>query len=865
MAQTDSDALPSDSLAPSGKLIGGNLPADAVNPLLLNVLFNEETAAELEQMTAEDGCVQLPAVKSFDSRGIVRMRRLFPEAGRFEERTRREGLHRWYEVYYDSSVPITKAAEGWVAIPGVEIVELNPTIHIIGSCEPAEVVDLKALQTSASPTPYPFNDPSLPLQWNFFNKGTVPSSAGGCDINVFPVWRSITTGSPEVIIGVVDGGIDFNHEDLAANMWHNPEKTADERYGYNFATGSYTLTPQDHGTHVAGIIAAVNNNGIGVAGIAGGDAAAGRPGVKLMSCQIFDGTDGGSGAEAIKWSADHGAVISQNSWGFDHAKETPKSLMAAVDYFIKYAGVDENGVQTGPMRGGIVFFAAGNENTDKSGNSYEAIINVAALGADFHRAYYSNFGDWVDVAAPGGDAGKGNKILSTLVGDRYGLYQGTSMACPHASGLAALIISQFQGEGLTPDEVARRITESATPVRQFNKRFQLGTGLINAYRAFEGGGGPAPRKPSDFRISAKSNNLYVSVKVPEGRDGEAPYAIDILYNTANFSEFSTDLMYAKLYLDGEKPGDTIEATLKGLDFNTVFYVAAAAEDMAGNRSELTERLSVTTGFNTPPVIEALGPVELTVKPWQTASLDFRISDADGHFYLIDLHHDTPGISLDTLVRDCPRVVVVGLEAPAGSHTATLEATDIYGARATQTMRITVLENHAPVVIAKVPDISFSAATETATIDLTEYVRDEDGDHLLYSVSASEPDVIQTGITKNTLTVTAKGYGLATVTVTAKDACRESCSFSFRVLVRDTSRPVDLFPNPVVDKLNIRPGRDGRYTVSICNKAGATIWADSVDAGPFNPLTVDMSKEPGGIYYVRIEGEGLSGTFTVAKK
>ena len=863
-AQGVDDAELSGNLSGQEKIVGGDMPASAVNPVLLNVLFDDAVADELEQMTGQDGYVQLPAVKSFDGRGIVRMRRLFPYAGRFEERTRSEGLHRWYEVYYDTSVSITKAAAGWIAIPGVELVELNPLMHISG--EPVFLDTAGPGTVSSSSSRYPFDDPKLPLQWHYYNIGVAASSAGGCDVNIFPLWKEGVTGSEDVIVGVVDGGIDYSHEDLAANMWHNPEQEGDTRYGYNFATDSYYIHPENHGTHVAGTIAAVNNNGKGVSGIAGGDAAAGRPGVRLMSCQIFDGGKSGSAAEAIKWSADHGAVISQNSWGFDNAYETPKSLIAAVDYFIKYAGIDENGVQTGPMRGGIVIFAAGNENKETSGNSYDAIFNVAAVGADYHKAYYSNYGKWIDISAPGGDAMKGNQVLSTLVGDRYGYFQGTSMACPHVSGIAALIISEFQREGLTPDEVALKMTGSATPIHSFNKNFNIGAGLVNAYRSIRsGGGGLPPEAPSDLKLSVKSNNLKVSVKVPADKDGGIPSSINIYYNLFNYTSVSPDLMYAKLYLDDEKPGDTIEATLTGLYFNSVLYVAAAAEDVDGNISGLTKVQTVTTGFNTPPVIEALGPDELTVRPWQTASLDYKISDADGHFYLIVLDKDTPGIALDTLVRDMPKVVISGPVTPPGTYSATLKATDIYGAAASRQMHFTVLENHAPVVISSIPDMSFNSTGKVTTIDLTKYIKDEDAEPLVYSVSSTDQAVANVDIAGNSLSITTGGFGMTTVTVSASDAGSESCSISFRILVRDDSRPVDLYPNPVVDRLHIRPGQDGRFAIAIYNKVGATLWSDSVDAGPFSPLSVDFTKQPGGTYYVRIDGPGINDLFTIVKK
>ena len=842
------------NLSGQGKIIGLNLPDSSVNPVLLNVLFDEETTGELERMTGDDGYVQLPAVKSFDGRGIVRMRRLFPDAGRFEARTRKEGLHRWYEVYYDTSVSITKAAAGWISIPGVEIVEMNPNIHIVGDPVLVEETEHIGMQTAAA-TKYPFDDPRLPSQWHYLNKGTVASSASGCDINVIPVWKNYTTGSPEVIVGVVDGGVDFNHEDLAANMWHNPEKKGDAQYGYNFATDNFKINPENHGTHVAGTIAAVNNNGIGVAGVAGGDAAAGQSGVRIMSCQIFDGEKDGSGAAAIKWSADHGAVISQNSWGFEHATETPKSLIAAVDYFIKYAGIDENGVQTGPMRGGIVIFAAGNEDTDTSGNSYEAIFNVASVGADYHRAYYSNYGDWIDISAPGGDAMKGNQVLSTLVGNKYGLYQGTSMACPHVSGVAALIISKFQGEGLTPSEVERRMVESATPITSFNKSFKMGAGLVNAYRAIAGSGGVPPEVPSDLAASAKSNNLHISVRVPKDNDDGIPSSILIYYSTADFSEITSDLMFSMLYLEDEEPGETIEATLTGLDFNTVYHVAAAAEDLAGNRSGLTPTQAVTTGSNTPPIIEPQGPTEITVKPWQKASLDFKITDADGHFYLIDFINETEGIVLDTLVRDMPKIIVNGPEVASGSYSATLKATDIYGAEAVQDMHITVLENHSPSVSKMIGDRIFTQGVATEELVCSEYFEDEDGEELKYSFAIDNETVVNMTGQEGKFYLTPMNYGYATVTVTGTDVRGESASQSFRVLVRDGSNSVDIYPNPVSDYLYVRTSESASASLKLINVLGTTVFEQTLTITPFEPAKIDVTGFESGIYTVILNHNG----------
>ena len=407
----------------------------------MNIRVSDDLAIRLEEATSESGDVNLKPFKSLTGQGVVKMRRLFPDAGKFEERTRAEGLHKWYVLTYEEGHSMTKASDG-LMIEGVDEIEYCPRIAVIGDPEVVEVVPASTKAGSNGV----FDDPMLDQQWHYYNNGTAFSSVSGCDINVIPAWRNYSTYHKykgDIIVSIVDGGIDYKHEDLQANMWKNPDKTGENVYGYNFASKTFVVTPDDHGTHVAGTIAAVNNNGVGVCGVAGGDTKKKLSGAKLMSCQIFDGNKAGSGAEAIKWGADHGAVISQNSWGYPDLHTMPSSVKAAVDYFEKYAGLDENGRQVGPMKGGLVIFAAGNEGRSTSSNDYEKVLTVTSVGADYKRAYYSNYGEWADIAAPGGDAKKGNYVLSeeaakyfyiALVGDS-GRFQYSSTS-PHTFAIA---------------------------------------------------------------------------------------------------------------------------------------------------------------------------------------------------------------------------------------------------------------------------------------------------------------------------------------------------------------------------------------------------------------------------------------------
>lgn len=489
------------------------IPSDAEAGELL-IKFAPEMSSILDQAQmsrTRSGKATRSGIPSTDEvldiLGSYSFERVFPVDANTEARTREAGLHLWYTVKFDKSTDLKAAAERLKQLGEVTKVQTNGRIKRAYNTDSKRIylsdkaLLQKATRAAASGEP---NDPGFAYQWHYRNLGAgnygfenlndnQAGAEAGCDVNAVEAWKTCV-GDPSIIVAVLDEGVMYTHPDLAPNMWCNPGETTQgekadgdgngyegDLHGYNFVEESGNITWSDandsgHGTHVAGTIAAANNNGIGVSGVAGGD---GTPnsGVKIMSCQIFSGQNSvtlAGEARAIKYAADNGAVILQCSWGYNSSEsselsgytpgpatekewaETYPLEKEALDYFINNAG-SPNGV----IDGGIAVFAAGNEYAGNPAfpGAYSKCVSVASLAADYTPACYTDFGSLVTLSAPGGDLEYYGKIgetedeywaetgeqkgavLSTLVKNgqpAYGYMEGTSMACPHVSGVAAL-------------------------------------------------------------------------------------------------------------------------------------------------------------------------------------------------------------------------------------------------------------------------------------------------------------------------------------------------------------------------------------------------------------------------------------------
>ena len=594
-----------------GKTNGVVIPADAENGELL-IKFSPEMSDILDQAQSTMTRAGVAGTRSgipstdevLDILGSYSFKRVFPVDEKTEARTREAGLHLWYTVKFDKNTDLKAAAERLKQLGEISKVQTNGRIKRAYKTDSKRIYlnedALKAKAATRAVADGTPNDPGYVFQWHYNNLGAGnygfenlndnhAGAKAGCDVNAAEAWKTCT-GDPSIIVAVLDEGVMYTHPDLAANMWCNPGETTQgaktdgdgngydgDLHGYNFVEESGDITWTDandsgHGTHVAGTIAAVNGNGIGVCGVAGGD---GTPnsGVKIMSCQVFSGQNSvtlAGEARAIKYAADNGAVILQCSWGYNSSEssiisgytpgpatekewaETYPLEKEALDYFIHNAG-SPNGV----IDGGIPVFAAGNEYAGNPAfpGAYSKCVCVASVAADYTPACYTDYGTLVTLSAPGGDleyygkigeeedeywaetAEQKGAVLSTLIQNgkpAYGYMEGTSMACPHVSGVAALglayaakqhrhyraadfinlmkksvkDLNRYYENGATKTYYLNHTTVGASPETIDLSKYigKMGTGLIDAAQLLEN------IKNKENSSDMKLPNVYVGIE-----------------------------------------------------------------------------------------------------------------------------------------------------------------------------------------------------------------------------------------------------------------------------------------------------------------------------------------------------------------
>ena len=850
-----------------------------------------EKGANQALPTSAKGNVEMQSVPSAMSSamkyaGAYKMERVFKPAGIYEERTIAEGLDRWYTIYFDESKDVAEVLQQFNKAAGVEYAE-----RVLPIARPkftAKPYTGPAPQTRNQPTVSAFNDPLLAKQWHYYNDGSVsPHAKKGADCNLKPVWEKYTTGKSNVIVAVVDGGIDITHEDLVDNLYINEKEKngqagvdddgngfVDDVYGYNFVEakdvvgGKIEPDNEGHGTHVAGTVGARNNNGIGVAGVAGGNGAA-DSGVRLMSCQIFRGKDEqGDAAAAIKYAADNGAVICQNSWGYSSTSGVtamPKLLKEAVDYFIKMAGCDANGQQraNSPMKGGVVIFAAGNENKDFAAYPacYPPAVSVSAMAWNFAKASYSNYADWVTIMAPGGDQdrfGIEGGILSTVPKSKapsgYAYFQGTSMACPHVSGIAALIASYFGRQGFTNDELKSRLITAYRPfnIDELNPGYKgkLGKGYIDAEAAFETDTKIAPEKVGTLTLTPDFVDITAEWSIAKDEDKTA--AFYRLYISPNdlTAENIKDMSFKEINGMGHSLGEKLRFTFDNLQDNKAYSIAVVAVDRWGNLSEPAIQ-KCTTKLNHAPEVTNFPEEVIELNNNERKTFSFNVADPDGHNWDIRAIGETKGVSYS--INQATVTVSLIPVLQAGSYTCTFVLTDDLGAKSEKSFTFKVIPYMPPKLEQPFANYIIGLDEGPVNISLKGHYTSS-GSQLSYKANVANGGIASVQVSNDQLQIKPLARGVTRVSVLASDGHQTSSdgSFQIRVVERKSAPVYAVYPIPAKKDINalLNPEvTQAEFVIS--STVGEQLMSATVTPDKNSVATLDLSKLRPGTYKLTV--------------
>lgn len=544
------------------KLVGGSegdiIPGDILVKMDESVV-NELHSGNFTSFTGIEGISISPAL---------------PIQPKNMEVAKKYGLHQWFSVEFDRQIKPEAMAIKLADIQQVEAIQYNRYLKPVlgGEVIPFEMpAYTKSDGGETEPKTALFNDPYFNYQWNLVNDGTLTEEAvEGADVGVKDAWR-LTAGDPSVVVAIFDCAVNSMHADLKDALWRNEAEIngeagkdddgngfIDDQYGFNFVgctklTENYINDQLDawvsggekpavdavkgnrlnwtagsgHGTHVAGIIGATNNNGKGVSSIAGGSG--NGDGVRLMTCQIFEGNKAAGDAQsaaAFIYAADNGACIAQCSYGtstiiteddiyingngqIGSNKITGSPLEnAALKYFLDPANSNHESLE-----GNMAIFASGNHRNPYSSypGALPYVISVTAFGVDFLPGGYTNYGPGCKISAPGGEMASSNNkdkvkgILSTGVSNsaqispgaikedggsdgQYVYMQGTSMACPHVSGVVSLGLAYAKklGKKFTREEFSSMLLTSVNNIDQFCTGTKMYNGSSMALDQYKG-------------------------------------------------------------------------------------------------------------------------------------------------------------------------------------------------------------------------------------------------------------------------------------------------------------------------------------------------------------------------------------------
>lgn len=427
------------------------------------------------------------------------------------------------------------------------------------------------------------NDTFFSQQWALQNTG----QTGGiidCDIDAVEAWE-IEKGNPDIVIAIIDSGIDYTHPDLVENIWINEDEIPDndidddnngyidDYMGYDFTDSDnpYPFDENGHGTVMSGVAAAVTNNNVGIAGVAWN--------CKIMPVKIADENwyaDVNKIAEGIRYAADNNAKVICMAFS-----ARSSAIREAVNYAYR--------------KGAFLCCAAGNygNSIKQYPAAYENVTAVAATDNNDQQMDYiydfngvrvvSSYGDWVGIAAPGQEIHTTSPTYHVVACDTWGqelnydIVSGTTLATPIVAGVAALVLSK--NPNLSPDEIEDILCGSVDP---YDSEYYLGTGRINAYKALTAP--EKPDKPSGTTNGKTGKSYKFSTKTNDNEQEQVLFMWD--WGDGNFSEWL-----------GPYNSEEICETQYSWEQENNFNIRVKAKDENGGHSPWSDPLPFSTTKN----------------------------------------------------------------------------------------------------------------------------------------------------------------------------------------------------------------------------------------------------------------------------
>ena len=495
--------------------------------------------------------------------------------------------------------------------PGDYILEISHYLDLDNSSAPSTfTVDFDSeyyYKNSLLP-----NDTLFVSQWHLLNTG----QAGGIDnedIYAPEAWK-IRSTSPDVVVAVIDGGMQLDHPDLDDNLWINSAEIfgngidddnngyVDDIYGWNFPANSNLPFADSHGTHVAGIIGAEGNNGKGTTGVTWD--------TQLMSLDVFNGSDGAYDSDiidAIYYAADNGADVINMSLGgtYEYTTIADWRIFDPNGYASYYEALSY-----AVNQGSTIVIAAGNEDAHAGthlsipaafSSVIDGVISVAAISNTGNLTDYTNYGSLVTIAAPGGSNDEGTGILSTVPTGRYEGMPGTSMASPIVAGAAALI--KAENPSFTPADIESIITNSADKYRDMSSLIEDGNYLnlknaLSLAQTFE---------PSPTPISTPTPELTPAPKPEPTSNANAD--IDIIIGNAKNQTLKATRNAAEIYgmngndkLIGSKFDDRLDGgngndKLNGKKGSDTYVLSAGKDKFQGMKLKQGDTVEIDSSFD----------------------------------------------------------------------------------------------------------------------------------------------------------------------------------------------------------------------------------------------------------------------------